>query len=427
MPERGVRVLVPFGPRRVVGWSTGPARRRRSALKDVLEVVDEVPLVAPPLLDLADWVAEHYLAPPGECYRLALPPAGVRASRAIVRLPKTRRRAVAIPSWSLCATARCLCRRSARAWAAIPRARWRGCGARAGRVDQDLAAPGFRQVRIAGAARGGRGRRAEGHGPGGGARPAARGRRARPVADLVRDRPSLRGALERLGRGGRHPDRRGARRPRAAPEATAPARLAVAHRATSGRPRAILPALDARRFGPFLLHGVTGSGKTEVYFRAAERALEQGRGALILVPEIALTPLLVRAAVARFGAIVSVLHSELSAGERHDQWWRIREGEARGRRRALRRLRARARPRPDRRRRGARRRLQAGREPALSRARRGGDAREAGGRGGAARLGHAVAGVVRERGDGEVPAAGLPTRIGRQGLPRSRWWTGGRC
>src|SRR5262249_54615014 len=65
------------------------------------------------------------------------------------------------------------------------------------------------------------------------------------------------------------------------------------------------------------------------YFRAAERALEQGRGVLVLVPEIALTPLLVRAAVARFGDTVSVLHSELSVGERHDQWWRIREGDSR--------------------------------------------------------------------------------------------------
>ncbi|PYQ18471.1 MAG: primosomal protein N', partial [Acidobacteria bacterium] len=81
-------------------------------------------------------------------------------------------------------------------------------------------------------------------------------------------------------------------------------------------------------FAPFLLHGITGSGKTEVYFRAAEAALARGKGALILVPEIALTPLLVRAANARFGRIVSVLHSELSAGERHDQWWRIREGDA---------------------------------------------------------------------------------------------------
>src|SRR5204863_8256776 len=87
--------------------------------------------------------------------------------------------------------------------------------------------------------------------------------------------------------------------------------------------------VEARRFETFLLHGVTGSGKTEVYFRAAETTLAAGRGVLILVPEIALTPLLRRAATSRFGATVTVLHSEMSEGERHDQWWRIRDGDAR--------------------------------------------------------------------------------------------------
>src|SRR5687768_10862215 len=65
---------------------TGPsAEGGERALKDITAVVDEEPLIAPPLLDLAQWVSEHYLAPPGECYRLALPPAGVRASRARIR------------------------------------------------------------------------------------------------------------------------------------------------------------------------------------------------------------------------------------------------------------------------------------------------------------------------------------------------------
>src|SRR4030095_13237987 len=70
-PERGVRVVVPFGSRRVVGVVTGPGRTREGiAFKDVARVLDEAPLVLPPLLDLAAWVADHYLAAPGECYRL---------------------------------------------------------------------------------------------------------------------------------------------------------------------------------------------------------------------------------------------------------------------------------------------------------------------------------------------------------------------
>jgi primosomal protein N' (replication factor Y) len=78
-----------------------------------------------------------------------------------------------------------------------------------------------------------------------------------------------------------------------------------------------------------LLHGVTGSGKTEVYLRAAEATLRGGRGVIVLVPEIALTPQIVARFVARFGDTVAVLHSKLSPGERHDEWARLRAGEAR--------------------------------------------------------------------------------------------------
>ena len=84
----------------------------------------------------------------------------------------------------------------------------------------------------------------------------------------------------------------------------------------------------------FLLHGVTGSGKTEVYLQAIEHALGQGKGAIVLVPEISLTPQTVERFKARFSqgpqqTLVAVLHSHLSAGERHDEWHKIRQGRAR--------------------------------------------------------------------------------------------------
>ena len=84
----------------------------------------------------------------------------------------------------------------------------------------------------------------------------------------------------------------------------------------------------------FLLHGVTGSGKTEVYLQAIAHALEQGQGAIVLVPEISLTPQTVERFKARFSSgklqtLVAVLHSHLSAGERHDEWHKIRQGRAR--------------------------------------------------------------------------------------------------
>lgn len=85
---------------------------------------------------------------------------------------------------------------------------------------------------------------------------------------------------------------------------------------------------------PFLLFGVTGSGKTEVYLQAIQHALVQGRGAIVLVPEISLTPQTVERFKARFSSgphrtLVAVLHSHLSAGERHDEWHKIRQGRAR--------------------------------------------------------------------------------------------------
>ena len=88
-------------------------------------------------------------------------------------------------------------------------------------------------------------------------------------------------------------------------------------------------ALTARTAARRLLHGVTGSGKTEIYLRAAATALEQGRGAIVLVPEIALTPQIVGRFVERFGDTVAVLHSQLRPAERYEEWRRLRAGEAR--------------------------------------------------------------------------------------------------
>ena len=277
---RGRGWLVPFGPRRVIGVVTGPASAPaigERTLKDVIEVLDEAPLVAPPLLDLAHWVADHYLAPPGECYRLVLPPAGVRASRArgprssAPRRPRRRRSRAARAR----ATARCaLSTLDAAPRPRSRRARSRAC-AREGAVvvEQDLERaglpPGARggaasrptprregtaqaevlaRLRAAGGrARGGRPR----------ARPAVAARRARrgsTQAGVVRiDEERATRAPEVHGGGGG-----------AAPDAhRRPGRRALD--ADPGR------ASTRGRFAPFLLHGVTGSGKTEVYFRAAER------------------------------------------------------------------------------------------------------------------------------------------------------------
>jgi primosomal protein N' (replication factor Y) (superfamily II helicase) len=101
------------------------------------------------------------------------------------------------------------------------------------------------------------------------------------------------------------------------------------------RPAAVAPSATATASSSkaFLLHGVTGSGKTEVYLQAIARCLEQGKGAIVLVPEISLTPQTVERFKARFSSgplrtLVAVLHSHLSAGEKHDEWHKIRQGRA---------------------------------------------------------------------------------------------------
>jgi primosomal protein N' (replication factor Y) (superfamily II helicase) len=118
----------------------------------------------------------------------------------------------------------------------------------------------------------------------------------------------------------------------------APRHLAVGSRAPTAPvltddQRAALGSLTAaigeRHPGQRLLHGVTGSGKTEIYLQATAVALKQGRGAIVLVPEIALTPQIVGRFIERFGETVAVLHSRLRPAERYAEWRRLREGEAR--------------------------------------------------------------------------------------------------
>ncbi|GEP84168.1 putative primosomal replication factor Y [Staphylococcus piscifermentans] len=92
---------------------------------------------------------------------------------------------------------------------------------------------------------------------------------------------------------------------------------------------AIKKVIDEEKQETFLLHGVTGSGKTEVYLQTIEAVLQQDKQAMMLVPEIALTPQMVLRFKKRFGDEVAVLHSALSKGERYDEWQKIRDGRAR--------------------------------------------------------------------------------------------------
>lgn len=108
--------------------------------------------------------------------------------------------------------------------------------------------------------------------------------------------------------------------PSSRPESLTPEQQEVLH--------PLVSAIQSRQFETFLLHGITGSGKTEVYLQAAETTLNQGRDVLVLVPEIALATQLESHFVSRFGDLVVLLHSGLSAGERFDQWSLAASGRA---------------------------------------------------------------------------------------------------
>jgi primosomal protein N' (replication factor Y) len=167
------------------------------------------------------------------------------------------------------------------------------------------------------------------------------GDRQRAVMEALRGGPASAASVARVA-GGDHStlrslERRGLVSLEQAAEAPRRPRIAeVGARAGGVEPTAaqrealdaIVSELDAPA-QPLLLHGVTGSGKTEVYLRAVAAALERGRTAIVLVPEIALTPQTAGRFVQRFGDSVAIMHSQLSARERFDEWWRMRRGEAR--------------------------------------------------------------------------------------------------
>ena len=272
----GRRVAVPFGrSRRATGYVVGFPTEAPAGieLRDVAEVLDAFPLFTPELVKLLRWAEDYYLCPPGELHRAALPP---------------------------------------------------GLNARRG-----AEAPARRGVEWAAPAAGA----------------------AEALSDLARRAGAQRAVLEYLLARGRIPvEELRAAFPRGRPALAALSRKGLVVLETESRvaagglleapagPWPLTPEQEAALaeisgppggFVTFLLHGVTGSGKTEVYLQAIARARARGRGALVLVPEIALTPQLAGRFRARFGPEVALLHSGLSGAERHAEWLRLRRGEAR--------------------------------------------------------------------------------------------------
>ena len=293
MPVPGARVIVPLGPRQLTGVVVGHVGAVDVAfkMKDIVEVLDADAFVPPDVVKLTAWVSDYYLAGPGATLSAALPPHGL-ANR-VDRFKTVR--VVAITAAGLDAVERLVAHPRCAGDDDSPDGPTLGAkqkhalmllqGARDGRSTPELAERGIAAATIT--------------------RLTALGYVA-VRAERV-DRDPFEHAV-----GAHTPDAGGARRPLTDEQQVAMEQLS--------------PLAAAQAFRVALLHGVTGSGKTEVYLRLADAVRQSGRGVLMLVPEIALTPQVAALFRARFGTAVAIQHSGLSDGERHDQWHRIRTG-----------------------------------------------------------------------------------------------------
>ena len=343
MAVPGKRVVAPLGRRAVTGYLV--AMRDQAPVKDIKElrqILDAEPLLDAHLLALTRWVADYYLCPWGEVIRTALPPGIDTLTRRVASLTEAGRAVLEgggvlrpgerdllaflrdredTPVTGLTrrwpqamAQTHALARRGLLALATqMRRARVRPLSvsycALASNLDPEAAPLPPRAVKQRAILR------ALALAPGGLPRADAAAGSPASLAALIRNGLVQVRAVELT----RDPFA-SASQPSDAPKSLAPAQ--------SEALQFILRVITERRFLPILLHGVTGSGKTEVYLQVIETVLAQGRQALVLVPEISLTPLAVQRFLARFGSRVAVLHSGLKGGERFDAWRRIRSGGA---------------------------------------------------------------------------------------------------
>lgn len=274
----GSRVQVPFNNRSLTGYVTGFGFPENAVnVKEIAGVLDAEPVFTPELLELARWMAENYLCSTAEALqRILSPRLQVKGTRVVKKIYS------AVPAVELESVLESL-GRSPKQGALLRKA---------------ATHPGLTRKELAAAAN---------------------------VTVSVVDTLVKKGLLTISG---------------LSPQEILPRRLSAAalpDTALNGPvlnagQKAVLEevAQEIRQglFKVFLLHGVTGSGKTEIYIKAAAEALLANRQAVILVPEISLTPQIVELFRERFGGLVAVLHSALAAGERYDEWRRIKAGEA---------------------------------------------------------------------------------------------------
>jgi primosomal protein N' (replication factor Y) len=354
----GSRVVAPLGTKPLTGYIVALLPRLRpgtslieSEIKEVRELLDVDPPLSSEVLEITRWVADYYAAPWGEVMRAALP-AGINATvEQAVSITKRGRDALSILESSSFAKARTnalqllaaegefelnafclrigavktpqwlremetegLVERSYRTRSTVTRAKRR----KAVRlVDQErddsrtnkkgVTAAQQRAIEVLHA-----------------------NRDTMAVSDLIKSANVSESVVRTLAKRGRVTEfEEDVRRDPLLRAELPNAEVFKLTKAQTGALQSIEKRLSEKTFATLLLHGVTGSGKTEVYIRSMQAALDLDRGAMMLVPEIALTPILARRLRTHFGGQIAIFHSSLSKGERFDEWSRLRSGEAR--------------------------------------------------------------------------------------------------
>ena len=272
--EVGARLMVPLGRSLVTGYIVDlrddlPEELTDLDIKNAQSLVDAAPVCSAEILQLARWVAEYYACPLGEVIRAALPP-GVSKATSPVK-PKLRRfvRLLSSNEQKLTDAQRRVLASLENGGPMMLQSLLESTGVSASTI-KSLEKKGLVET----------------------------------YAEAIRRDP----LSQNLGL-------------KSEAHALTPAQTSVLAQ--------IEQQMNAGSYGAFLLHGVTGSGKTEIYMRAMDKALKLGRSAMMLVPEIALTPVFSRQLRARFGDQVAIFHSSLQKGERFDEWTRVRNGDAR--------------------------------------------------------------------------------------------------